>query len=121
MFQGYHLPIPAWLCRVSMFVIRKVNVSRASPVHSCYYCLPTPMTLASGGGGDSDLPSCGTPASPSIWPAVQSLRLSLPTNLGVSMWVQLNSRCVSVLQRGHSGDRCVVASTLCKYDLRKGD
>ena len=25
-----------------------------------------------------------------------------------------------VLQRGHSGDGCVLASTLCKYDLRKG-
>ena len=24
-------------------------------------------------------------------------------------------------QRGHSGDGCVLASTLCKYDLRKGD
>ena len=29
--------------------------------------------------------------------------------------------CVRVLQRGHSGDGCVLASTLCKYDLRKGD
>ena len=29
--------------------------------------------------------------------------------------------CVSVLQRGHSGDGCDLASTLCKYDLRKGD
>ena len=29
--------------------------------------------------------------------------------------------CVWMLQRGHSGDRCVLASTLCKYDLRKGD
>ena len=29
--------------------------------------------------------------------------------------------CVWVLQRGHSGDRCVLASTLCKYTLRKGD
>ena len=28
---------------------------------------------------------------------------------------------VWVLQRGHSGDGCVLASTLCKYDLRKGD
>ena len=28
--------------------------------------------------------------------------------------------CV-VLQRGHSGDGCDLASTLCKYDLRKGD
>ena len=26
-----------------------------------------------------------------------------------------------MLQRGHSGDRCVLASTLCKYDLRMGD
>ena len=26
-----------------------------------------------------------------------------------------------MLQKGHSGDRCVLASTLCKYDLRKGD
>ena len=26
-----------------------------------------------------------------------------------------------MLQRGHSGDGCDLASTLCKYDLRKGD
>ena len=26
-----------------------------------------------------------------------------------------------VLQRGHSGDGCVLASTLCKSTLRKGD
>ena len=26
-----------------------------------------------------------------------------------------------MLQRGHSGDGCVLASTLCKHDLRKGD
>ena len=38
----------------------------------------------------------------------------------VHMWVQLK-RCVWMLQRGHSGDGCVLASTLCKYDLRKGD
>ena len=29
--------------------------------------------------------------------------------------------CVCMLQRGHSGDGCVLASTLYKYDLRKGD
>ena len=29
--------------------------------------------------------------------------------------------CVWMLQRGHSGDGCVLASTLCKHDLRKGD
>ena len=28
--------------------------------------------------------------------------------------------CVLVLQRGHSGDRCDLGSTLCKRDLRKG-
>ena len=26
-----------------------------------------------------------------------------------------------MLQRGHSGDGCDLESTLCKYDLRKGD
>ena len=26
-----------------------------------------------------------------------------------------------MLQRGHSGDACVLASTLCKYTLRKSD
>ena len=29
--------------------------------------------------------------------------------------------CVWMLQSGHSGDGCVLASTLYKYDLRKGD
>ena len=29
--------------------------------------------------------------------------------------------CVWMLQGGHSGDGCVLTSTLCKYDLRKGD
>ena len=29
--------------------------------------------------------------------------------------------CVRVLQRGHSSDGCDLASTLCKYELRKGD
>ena len=29
--------------------------------------------------------------------------------------------CVLMLQRGHSGEICVLASTLCMYDLRKGD
>ena len=29
--------------------------------------------------------------------------------------------CVSVLQRGNSGDGCDLVSPLCTYDLRKGD
>ena len=28
--------------------------------------------------------------------------------------------CVWRLQRGHSGDGCILALTLCTYDLRKG-
>ena len=28
--------------------------------------------------------------------------------------------CVWMLQRGHSGDGCVLASTLCKYDFEEG-
>ena len=40
----------------------------------------------------------------------------------VRMWMQLKSvSCVWVLQREHSGDECDLASTLCKYELRKGD
>ena len=48
-------------------------------------CLPTPMTLASGGSPMSPL-VVYQPASPSIWPAVQSLRRGLSTNPGVTMW-----------------------------------
>ena len=29
--------------------------------------------------------------------------------------------CVRVIQRGNSGDGCDLASTLCTYELRKGD
>ena len=30
--------------------------------------------------------------------------------------------CVSVLQRGpYGGEVCVIESTVCKYDFRKGD
>ena len=29
--------------------------------------------------------------------------------------------CVWMLQRGHIGDGCDLALTLCKYDLSKGD
>ena len=42
----------------------------------------------------------------------------------VRMSVQLKRlvvSCVWMLQRGHSGDGCVLASTLYKYDLRIGN
>ena len=67
------------------------------------------------------------PASPSIWSAVQSFRRGLSTNPGVIMWCvcgcsRRDDVCrVWMLQRGHSGDGCLLASTLCKYNLRKGD
>ena len=48
-------------------------------------CLPTPMTLASGGSPMFPL-VVHQPASPSIWPAVQSLRRGLSTNPGATMW-----------------------------------
>ena len=54
-------------------------------------------------------------ASLSIWPAVQSplvgsVYISRGDNV-VHMWVQLKICCVScVLQRGHSGDGCDLAS-----------
>ena len=48
-------------------------------------CLPAPMTLASGGSPMFPL-VVHQPASPSIWPAVQSLRRGLSTNPGATMW-----------------------------------
>ena len=52
---------------------------------SCCCCLPTPMTLASGGSPMFPL-AVHQPASPSIWPAVQSPRRGLSTNPGATMW-----------------------------------
>ena len=51
----------------------------------CCCCLPTPMTLASGESPMFPL-VVHQPASPSIWPAVQSPRRGLSTNPGVTMW-----------------------------------
>ena len=52
---------------------------------ACCCCLPTPMALASGGSPMFPL-VVHQPASPSIWPAVQSLRRGLSTNPGATMW-----------------------------------
>ena len=79
--------------------------------------------------GESDVPACGPPSSFSVHLASSavtpagSVHKSWDDNV-VRMCVQLKRLCVScvwMLQRGHSGDGCVLASTLCKYDLRKGD
>ena len=40
----------------------------------------------------------------------------------VRMWMQLKRCCVcECYNRGHRGDGCDLASTLCTYDLRKGN
>ena len=80
------------------------------------------MTLAS--GGESDVPACGPPASFSgqqcshsggVCPQIQGRQC------GAYVGAVEEMMCVWMLQRGHSGDGCVLASNLCKYDLRKGD
>ena len=68
------------------------------------------------GGGESDHSTFGPPASISLHLASNSITPagSVHKSRGdsvVRMWVQ----------RAHSGDGCDLASTLCKYDLRKGD
>ena len=78
--------------------------------------------------GESDHPAFGPPASISLHLASNfitpagSVHKSRDDSV-VPMWVQLKRWCVScvwVLQRGHGGDGCDLASNLCKYDLRKG-
>ena len=60
-----------------------ISEDDASLVLCC--CLPTSMTLASGGSPIFPL-VVHQPASSSIWPAVQSLQRGLSTNPGVTMW-----------------------------------
>ena len=76
--------------------------------------------------GETDHPAFGPPASislhlvsSSIIPA-ESVHKSRGDSV-VRMWVQLKRWCVWVLKRGHNGDGCDLASTLCKCDLRKRD
>ena len=76
--------------------------------------------------GESDIPVVvHQPASLPIWPAVQSFPRALSTNPGVEYGAHVNAFeeiiCVMyvIVQMGHSGDGCDLASTLCKYKLRK--
>ena len=74
--------------------------------------------------GESDHPAFGPPASLSLHLASSSITPagSIHKSRGdnvVRMWVKLKRwgvSCVWVLQRGHSGDGCDLASTLCKYE-----
>ena len=63
----------------------------------------------------SDLPACGPSGQAG---SVHKSRDDIVMRIGVQLRCVL---CVRVLQRGHSGDACELVSTLCKYDLRKGD
>ena len=88
-------------------------------------CLPTPMTLASGGVRCSRFWS----TSQRIYPSGHQLHHSS----GVCPQIQMRQcgayvgaveeivcvMCVGVAE-GHSGAVCYLVSTLCKYDLRKG-
>ena len=72
---GYHFLYP--------YITSFTRVSLPLSMYCCY--LPTSMTLASGGSPMFPL-VVHQPPSPSIWPAVQSLRQGLSTNPGVTMW-----------------------------------
>ena len=78
-------------------------------------------------GGESGHLAFSPPASISLHLASSSITPAGSAHKSrgdsvVRMWIQLKRwSCVWVLQRGHSGDGCDLASTLCNYDLRKGD
>ena len=80
------------------------------------------MALASGGSPMFPL-VLHQPASPffcSVVTPAGSVHKSRGDNVG-AVEEMMCVVCVWMLQRGHSGDECVLASTLCKYDLRKRD
>ena len=65
----------------------------------------------------TNLPACGPPASFFIHLACSSITPSGSVHKSrgdnvVRVWV---------LQKGHPGDGCDLVSTLCRYDLRKGN
>ena len=78
-------PCGPWAIITSCQLVGKVNDDYVRFIAQCCCCLPTPMTLASGGSPMFPL-VVHQPASPSIWPAVQSPRRGLSTNPWVTMW-----------------------------------
>ena len=81
-----------WDCNASTIRTTALSLSYPAAEYACTVlarcgccCLPTPMALASGGSPMFPL-VVHQPASPSIWPAVQSLRRGLSTNPGATMW-----------------------------------
>ena len=92
----------------------------------CCCCLPTPMTLASGGVRSSRMWS----TSQLLCPSGHQFRPSSGVCPDFQGWQcgayvgkveEMMMLCMWVLQRAHCGDGCDLASTLCKYDFREGD
>ena len=102
-------------------------------IHLCIFCnlvvVVSTHSLDPCLWGETDHPAFGPPASKSLHLVSNSITPagSVHKSRGdsvVRMWLQLKRWCVScvwVLRRVHSGDECDLASTLCTYDLRKGD
>ena len=133
----------SFLISVSVFIVSKaLLISSATvivragwaiwlnPLVRCclllLFCLPTPLTLVC--GGCPIIPFLvHRPVYPFIWPQLHHSSGVCPQiqvwQCG-ALWVKLKRWCVSsvwVLQKGHSDDGCDLPSTLCNYDLRKGD
>ena len=90
-------------------------------------CLPTPLTIDSGGSQIFPL-VVHHPAFPSNWPAIPSLQRGQSTNPCMKTWCICGCSCrndvcrVCVCYReGNSGDGSDLEWTLCRYDLWKGD
>ena len=72
--------------------------------------------------GESDHPAFGLPASLFLYLASSSITQAGSVHkCGAYVGAVEEMVGVWVLQRWHSGDGCDLASTLCRYDLRKGD
>ena len=87
-----------WWCVISICCIGFASLDViCDELYDCAWnvgccSLPTTMTLAS--GGSQMFPFVvHQPVSPSIWPAVQSLRRCLSTNPGVTMWCVSGCSC----------------------------
>ena len=107
-----------------------VGTVATAPLHIPYRCccLPTPMTFASGESPMFPLVVHTSQLLRPIWPAVQSLRRVLSTNPGVTMWCvcgcsgrDVVCRVCGCYRGGIVVMDVVLALTLCKYELRKGD
>ena len=72
--------------------------------------------------GESDASTCGPTASFSVHLTCSAVTPagSVLKSRGAYEGAVEEMMCMSVTE-GHSGDRCDLASTVCKYDLRKGD